>query len=297
MFVRLIPLAALALAGCTSVTTLVEDTAQGQQAFLAACEDWDEWEKPAPPFRIYGNSYYVGSCGIASILITGEDGHVLIDGGSRGGGPFVEQSIKKLGFRIEDVKILLHSHEHFDHVGGLAYLQDKSGAQVISSQGAAKALTTGETQPGDPQHGMHGPFAPVVVSQNIASFEPVSLDKITLLPLETPGHTPGALSWSWWSCEKTDCKALVYADSLSPLGADDYSFSDHPGYVASYRAGLDGLAELPCDILTTPHPSASWMLERMRSDGGLVGSGDCRKYADAIGERLDKKLAIEAAEK
>ncbi len=290
-------LASLALTSCTTASAgpdLATEVDTGQQAFLESCKEWDEWSKPAPPFRIYGNTYYVGTCGISAILVTGDDGHMLIDGASRDGGALVEANIEKLGFRIKDVKILLHSHEHFDHVGGLAYLQERSGAQVIASHGATMALQTGEAQPDDPQYGIHAPFAPAKVARGIGGGDLVSLGKITLIPLETPGHTPGALTWSWWSCERTDCKMIVYADSLSPISSDSYRFSDHPEYVARFRKGLEALAEMPCDIVLTPHPSASRMLVRMAGNGGLVDKGGCRLYAENITARLDSRLAKEA---
>lgn len=294
MFARSLVAASLLLGSCATPASETETASTGQAAFLEACEEWDDWSKPAPPFRIYGNSYYVGTCGLSAILIAGEDGHILIDGASRDGGPLVAANIEKLGFRVEDISLLLHSHEHFDHVGGLAYLQQRSGAEVIASSGARAALETGETQLDDPQFGMHEPFEPVAVARTVRSGEPVSTGKLALIPLETPGHTPGALSWLWWSCEKTDCKTLVYADSLSPLGSEDYRFSAHPEYVEKYRKGLAELSELPCDILLTPHPSASWMFRRMRDAGGLIGSGSCADYAASVGQRLDKKLASEA---
>ena len=283
---------AAVIAGCA---TTDPDAAPyiGQQAFLEACEPWDEWDKPAPPFRIYGNSYYVGTCGISAILITGDQGHVLIDGGTNGAGPLVERSIAQLGFAIEDVEILLHSHEHFDHVGGLAYLQAVSGARVIASSGAAQALRTGETQPDDPQYGLHDPFEPVEVSRELRDGEVISLGRLALIAMETPGHTSGALTWSWWSCQRTACKLLVYADSLSPVSGDKYRFSDHPGYLARYRDGLARLAETPCDILLTPHPSASAMLERMAGGTGLLGEGDCQAYASTASRRLDARTQKE----
>jgi len=290
-------LAALALPGCTTNAPEPAVRASDQQAFLDACEDWDEWEKSAPPFKIWGNSYYVGSCGITSILVTGEDGHILIDGGSQGGGALVEQSIHKLGFDVKDVRILLHSHEHSDHVGGLAYLQRKSGAKVIASRAARQALETGQTMPDDPQHGEFDSFEPVTVAGTVRSFEPVSLGLLTLLPLATPGHTPGALSWQWWSCEQTDCRAVVYADSLSPMSSDGYRFSDHPDYLTAYRAGLARLADTPCDILLTPHPSAGSMFDRLASESGLQDKASCARYAEAMGKRLDEELVVEAGSK
>jgi metallo-beta-lactamase class B len=296
MFARIAAAGALALTAYVTASADKIKPQIAQQAFLDKCEDWDDWSKPAPPFKIYGDTYYVGTCGISAILITTREGHILIDGASRDGGPLVEASIAKLGFRIEDVKILLNSHEHFDHVGGLAYLQRRSGAQMIAANAAVQGLTTGETQPGDPQFGTHDPFEPVTVTFAIGSYNPVSLGKVTLMPLETPGHTAGALTWSWLSCEKTDCKSLVYADSLSPVSSDSYRFSDNPEVVSGYRKGLTSLAELPCDMLLTPHLSSSQMIERMAT-GGLAGGMNCREYAQSIQASLNKRLAEEADKK
>lgn len=80
----------------------------------------------------------------------------------------------------------------------------------------------------------------------------MKLGKLKLAPIATPGHTPGALTWQWQSCEDNHCLSLVYADSLSPLSSDDYRFIDDPTYVGAYHAGLDKLAALGCAILLTP---------------------------------------------
>lgn len=285
----------LALTACANSTKAADTQRGDQSAFLKQCEDWDDWEKPVPPFRIYGNTYYVGTCGISAILVAGDDGHILIDGGSRGGGPLVEASIARLGFHIEDVKILLHSHEHYDHVGGLAYLQKKSGAQVIASHGAAKAMASGSAQADDPQASDAETFEAVEVASTVGSYDFVSLGKLTLIPLETPGHTPGSLSWNWWSCEKTDCRLLVYMDSLTPVSSGNYRFSDHPDYVSTFEKSLSDLAKAPCDVLLTPHPSASKMLDRMQSDAGLATKADCSWYPEAAAMRLRKRLGDEGA--
>ena len=92
-------------------------------AYDAACKGSDDWEKPAPPVRIFGNTYFVGTCGISAIMVTSTQGDILIDSGTEADAELVAASIKDLGFRITDVKYLLQSHEHFDHVGGMARLQ------------------------------------------------------------------------------------------------------------------------------------------------------------------------------
>ena len=107
--------------------------------WAAACGDSDEWDRPAPPVRIHGNTYLVGTCGISAILIAGEDGHVLIDAGTEAGAELVADNIRQLGFRLTDIKYLLISHEHFDHVGGIARLQQLTGATLVASAPAEKA--------------------------------------------------------------------------------------------------------------------------------------------------------------
>jgi metallo-beta-lactamase class B len=101
--------------------------------WAAACKDWDEWDKPAPPVRIHANTYLVGTCGISAILITGDDGHVLIDSGTEAGAELVAANIRQLGFKLGDIRYLLISHEHIDHVGGIARLQQLTGATLVSS--------------------------------------------------------------------------------------------------------------------------------------------------------------------
>ena len=263
--------------------------------WAAACKDDDGWDTPAPPVRIHGNAYYVGTCGIAAILITDRAGHVLIDGGTELGADLIADNIRRLGFRIRDVKFLLHSHEHFDHVGGIAKLQRLSGATLVASAPAARVFETGAASADDPQAGMHKPFAAASVGRIIRDGEEVRLGDLMLTALATPGHTPGALSWRWVSCDGGVCRTIVYADSLSPVSRDDYRFSDHPAYLAAYRAAIAKIAASPCEILLTPHPSASAMPERIARGETLLDEQGCRTYAGALTARLDERLSKEAA--
>ncbi|WP_126172627.1 subclass B3 metallo-beta-lactamase [Altericroceibacterium xinjiangense] len=261
------------------------------------CADWDEWDKPGPPFRIHGNSYYVGTCGIAAVLITGDSladaGHVLIDGGTAKDADLIARNVEALGLRMSDVKLLLHSHEHFDHVGGLAELQRRSGARLLASPKAAPVLTSGIAAPDDPQFGTLDSFPPARVDGEVKDGEVVRLGDLALMATTTPGHSPGALSWQWKSCAGGDCRTIVYADSLSPISNDAYRFGDHPAYLAAYRVGLDKVAQFDCQILLTPHPTASGMRERLLK-GSLDDPAACRAYADGIRKRLDDRLAEEA---
>ncbi len=266
-------------------------------AFAAACKEFDEWDKPAPPVRIHGNVYLVGTCGISAILVTGSGGHVLIDAGTEAGAEIVARNIRNLGFQLADVKYLLQSHEHIDHVGGIARLQQLTGAQLVASPAAAAVFRTGTSGPADPQVGMHPPFPAATVNRIINGGETVRLGSLQFTAIATPGHTPGALSWQWVSCDGGVCRTMVYADSLSPISRDGYRFSDHPAYVTAFRAGLRKLTAAECDILLTPHPSASDMIKRMAGTAPLTNSSGCADYSASIAKRLDERLAKEAGGK
>jgi len=265
--------------------------------WAAACGDSTDWDKSAPPVRIHGNTYLVGTCGISSILITGDEGHVLIDGGTEQGAELIAANIRALGFRLKDIRYLLMSHEHFDHVGGIARLQQLTGAKLVVSAPAEKVLSTGVASPDDPQAGMHKPFPAAHVDRVIGDGGEVRLHDFNVTAMTTPGHTPGALSWRWESCDGGVCRTMVYADSLSPISRDDYKFSEHPEYLAAYRASLAKVAAGRCEILLTPHPSASDMKERMIGKEKLFDPNGCRDYAAAIGKRLDERVTKETAAK
>jgi metallo-beta-lactamase class B len=293
MFARLALLAIMLLAAGASAAA--KDDIPAGQDWAAACKDWDDWSKPGPPFRVQGNTYYVGTCGISAILVVGNKGDILIDGGPADAGDLVAANIKKLGLKPSDVKILLHTHEHHDHVGGLARLKQLTGAQLWASPSAAKALEAGTAQPGDPQFELHNSFPAVKVDKVLDGDPVVTLGNLTLHGFATSGHTPGAFTWQWRSCEAAVCKAIVYADSLTAVSGDHYRFSDHPAYLAKFRASLDKVAALDCDVLLNSHPSAGGMRDKLVK-GDLAGPPLCKDYAENLRKRLDERLAKEAAD-
>lgn len=290
-------LTAFSLSACVhtdSAAPLVPDS--NRAAWGAACADWDDWDKPGPPWRIHGQTYYVGTCGITAIVIVGEDGLVLIDSGTDKGSEVIAANIATLGHSMHDVKALLISHEHFDHVGAMARLQALTGAPIWASKDAAPVIRTGKDDPRDPQSGLHDPMAPVTGTiRLISDGEPLDIAGTEITAIATPGHTIGAMSWQWKSCEGTDCVTIVYGDSLSPVSADDYRFTDHPDYVAMFRRGLARMDGLDCDLLITPHPSASDMRARVAGNAPWIDPKACKDYAAKLTKRLDNRLAKEAA--
>ncbi len=266
----------------------------------AACAANAGWNDPATPLRVHGNTWYVGTCGISALLVTSDEGHILIDAATPQAGPQILANIRALGFRPEDVRAIVFSHEHFDHAGSLAELQRATGAPVYARAPAVATLARGASDRSDPQFEALEPFAPVERVVALVDDGVVRVGPLALRAIPTPGHTPGGTSWTWRSCEAEDCRQMVYADSLTAVSDDVYRYGDdaaHPGYVAAFRATLARVAALECDVLVTPHPSASRLWSRLGpgADQPLAEPGACRAYAQAATARLDKRLADEAA--
>jgi metallo-beta-lactamase class B len=257
------------------------------------------WSQPQKPFRIYGDSWYVGTQGLSSVLITSPQGHVLIDGTLEGNAAQIEANIRALGFRLRDIRLILNSHAHSDHAGAIARLARDSGATVAASAAGAKALESGGDDPADPQYGMTPAYPAVSRVAVVADGGTERVGPITLVAHYTPGHTPGSTSWTWRSCEKERCLTLAYVDSLTALGHDGFRYSDEPNRVASFRQSFATVAALPCDILITPHPDASGFMQKIaardrdHSPAALIDTGACRAYAAAAEPHFEARLSKE----
>ena len=257
------------------------------------CKDREGWSDPAPPAQIFGNSWYVGTCGVAAVLITSDKGHILIDGGPATAAPMIAENIQKLGFHLPDVHWILSSHEHHDHVGGLAELQRLTGAKVAALNAAALVLTTGKPNRDDPQFGQVDDFTPFGVDRILRDGDHVDVGPLRLTVHATPAHTPGSASWTWTSCEAAVCRTIAYADSATLISDDSYQFSAHPDRIKRPRKGLERMSDLPCDIIVTPHPGASNLFERMSGQAPLVDSGACKRHAKKGEQQFDERLARE----
>lgn len=274
-------------------------------AVTASAQNQAAWVAPQEPVRIFGNTYYVGSQGLGSILVTSDQGHVLIDAPLAQNAAMIAANIRTLGFRVEDIRWILNSHVHADHAGATADLQQVSGAAVAARAASARVLESGQAGPDDPQFGLSGAMKPVRGPiRVIADGEVLRSGSLALTALATGGHTPGGTSWSWRSCEGDRCLNLVYADSLNAISADGFLYSNsrtYPTGVQDFERGFAALSAVSCDILITPHPEASQFWERVgrRDRGGdadaLVDTGACRRYADAGRARLQRRLESERA--
>lgn len=270
--------------------------AQGHQ-LANACAGREGWADAAPPARIHGNTYYVGTCGIAVLLLTSPQGHVLIDGATEEAVPSILANIRSLGFDPRDIRFIIGSHEHLDHMGGFAALKAATGAQVWASEAARPSLENGTVDADDPQYGIIPGMRPVPVHGIVSDGTIISPDNdsIRLTAVPTPGHTSGGTSWTWRSCESGDCVTFAYVDSLTAVSADDYRFADHPERVAPFRSTFDRVAAMPCDILITPHPSFSNLFARLSGNEPLVDPAACRRLVESMRVRLDTRLARESS--
>jgi metallo-beta-lactamase class B len=262
------------------------------------CAGKDGWNDPAPARRLYRNTWYVGTCGVSSLLITTKQGHILIDGGTPEAANLIEANIRSLGFKLSDVRYILSSHEHFDHVGGIAQLQRNTGAKVLARAVAIPALERGANDRSDPQYKSIEGFSPIKNIQPIADGEVLKLAGIGFTSHATPGHTQGSTSWTWRSCVGKQCKQMAYVDSVSAISDDEYRYSDesqNPGVLQAFKATLQKVARLPCDILITPHPSASDLWQRLDQEANkkLVNKQACQQYAHKAGVNLDARIAKE----
>ncbi len=295
----LLSLCTLPLAACAPKENNITDTNSQQNwraALVKQCEGRDGWSDIAPPAHVFGNVYMVGTCGIVSLLITSNKGHILIDGATEEAAPSIAQNIRNLGFDPKDVRYLLNSHEHIDHVGGLAVLKQITGAKMLARAEAKASLESGVPDKTDPQLGGLPSFAGIKVNQLIKDGETIRLGPLALTAIASPGHAPGGTSWAWQSCEGSKCHSFIFADSLGSISADGYRFSDNPQYVSVFRATIARIANISsCDILITPHPSQSQFFERLSGEAPLINKAACADYATAARGRLDTRLAKEAA--
>jgi metallo-beta-lactamase class B len=277
---------------CAAATAVAQPAAAKPAAVCKADAGWND---PAKPRHVFGNTWYVGTCGISALLVTSDKGHVLIDGATEQAGPQIEANIRALGFKIKDVRYILATHAHLDHAGGFAKLQRDSGAVMVARGADAAAIERGRGDRSDPQFLSIEGFPPVKTVRRIADGEAVTLGPVSLIAHATPGHTPGSTSWTWDSCEATRCLHLAYVDSVSAISDDVYRYTDDPGVVAAFRHTLATVAALPCDVLLTPHPQVSSMFARIgdKPSAPLVDGNACRALAAQAEKTLDERIAKE----
>ena len=266
------------------------------------CTNCTAWNAPQKPFKVYGNSWYVGTHGLTSVLVTGPQGHILVDGALPQSAELIAANIKALGFKLQDVKFIVNSHAHWDHAGGIAALARMTGATVVASAAGAWAMEHGTSPKDDPQYDAKHPdrIPKVAKVRVLADGDAVKLGPLALTARFTPGHTPGGITWTWQSCEGGACKDLVFAESLNSISSDGFFYSGgagQPDVSARFRASIAKVDALKCDIILSGHPDATDTFEKLAAStpahNAFVTTGDCHAYAESAVERFDKRLVDE----
>jgi metallo-beta-lactamase class B len=214
-----------------------------------------EWNKPYAPFRIAGNLYYVGTYDLACYLITTPEGHILINTGLKASEKMIRNSIKTLGFRFADIKILLNTQAHYDHMGAMAAIKTKTGAQLLLNEKDAPAAKDG----GHSDYALGGEFSsfqPVSPDRLLKDRDTIQLGGTALVMLHHPGHTKGSSSFLLTvTDEQRSWKVLI---ANMPSIVTDKSFTGltaYPEIAADYAYTLNAMKNLSFDIWVASHAS------------------------------------------
>ena len=232
-----------------------------------------------PGHKIAGNTYYVGSKGLASYLITTPEGHFLINSGFEETVPLIKASVESLGFKMTDVKILLESHAHSDHVAGHALAKELTGAKVFVMQGDDDVIALG----GKGQYlYTDSRWQPCAVDKVLKDGEEVKLGGMTLIARRTAGHTRGCTTWTWKVAEGDQQYDVVVIGSpnVNP-GFQLVDNKDYPEIADDYAKTFKTLKSLPCDFFLGAHGEYYGMLAKY----DRVKPGEKNPFIDPAGYR------------
>ena len=296
-------------AGCAVLAGLA--SAAERKATLPPAPDrawvnrlFDSWRAPIPPQKIVGNIHYVGASGVSSFLITTPAGHFLLDTGFDDTVPIIQRSVEQLGFRLADIKLILSSHAHIDHVGGHAAMKKLTGAQIVASAPDARTIESG----GEDDY-IKWPkdtilYAPAKVDRIVADGERVTLGGVTLTAHITPGHTRGATTWTMDVPEGGTTRHVVFFSSASiNAGTHLINNPQYPEFVRDFEATFATLRALPCDIFLAPHGGQFAMadkfarLARGENENPFVDPTGWKRLIAGAEKAFRDQLAIERGTK
>jgi metallo-beta-lactamase class B len=267
----LISVLALLLAAAPATASAGPSEAEQNQAF--------------PPHRVADNLYYVGSKGLASYLVTTPKGHILINASFESTVPVIKASVEKLGFRFGDIKILLDSHAHGDHVAGSALVKQLTGAKVYVMRGDDQVVASG----GKGQYLYPPAWKPVTVDRVLSDGDKVTLGGATLVAHLTPGHTRGCTTWTMKATDagKTYDVVVVGSPNINP-GYRLVDNHDYPDIASDYQKSFEVWHSLPCDIFLGAHGNYYGMeakFQRLQADKSKNPFIDPQGYRAYIDER------------
>lgn len=272
-------------------------TVGSAHAELPFAKERIEWNEPQKPFHVIGNIYYVGMAGVSAFLITTPQGNILTDGGLPESVRFIEKNIQALGFKLTDTKILLNSHAHFDHSGGLAKLKADSGAKFTASTGDKPFLESG--------HIPYGPSAqidtaPIHVDRAMKDGESFTLGGVTMMANVMPGHTKGCTTWTMPLTENGVAHKVMFFCSISVAGNPLGAKPAYPAIVSDYRASLARLKKMDADIFFAPHGNQFGLPEKLAkmkpgAPNPFIDAGELPRFAEKAEAAFNKDLIRQQA--
>jgi metallo-beta-lactamase class B len=254
-------------------------------------------DEPFPAHRVVGNVYYVGSKQLATYLITTPEGHILINSSFEETVPLIRVAVESLGFKLRDVKILLASHAHSDHVAGHTLLKELTGAKVFVMRGDEGVIESG----GQGQYlYKDSRWKPCPVDRVLEDGEEVKLSDTTLIARRTPGHTRGCTTWTWKTV--ADGKSYDVVVIGSPNVNPGYRLANNPDYpeiAVDFAKTFAILKSLPCDIFLGAHGDYYGMLAKHQrldqSTNPFIDPEGYKAYVDLKEKTFRKTLAEQSA--
>lgn len=269
--------------------------------FCAAIYSQVPWNDPLEPFKIADNVYYVGASDLTSYLITTPKGHILIDGGSAETAAHIKRNIVTLGFKLEDIKIILNSHAHTDHAGGIPELKKLTGAVFYANPRDNLLLENGGL--GDPNYGNKFPFEKIKADRALKDHQKIKLGGMTLKANFTPGHTPGCTTWTTNVKDKGKTLKAIFVCSVS---SPDYKLvgnEKYPTIESDYRSSFAWLKTQKPDIFLAAHGSIFGMMDKIKllnanpAKNPFIDPQGYKEYVESTEKSFNEKLAAQKAAK
>ena len=234
---------------------------------------------PFTPFHIIGNIYYVGSTGLACYLITTPKGNILLDTGYPDMAPMIESNIKALGFKLADTKILINSHAHIDHGGGMAQIKMDTGAQLVAMAQDAPYFESGGHN--DVIFGDRNLFPPVHVDRVIHDGDTVALGGVTLTAYLMPGHTPGNTTWTMSITDAGRNYNVVFLGTVVLLPNTDLKGTPaYPNIGADWAKTMQALPTIPCDVFLATNAA---FFDMQKKHDSLMQGASPNPFIDPVG--------------
>jgi metallo-beta-lactamase class B len=264
---------------------------------FAIAQQNPNWSRPFPPYKIAGNVYYVGTADLACFLLTTPEGDILINTGLADSGPLIRESIQKLGFKVEDIRILLTMQAHDDHVAAFKEIQQASGAKIYITEPDAPALEDGGRS--DPVFGSRVRFAPVTVDRRLRDGDVVRLGGTELTVILTPGHSKGSVSYATTVVDGGKKRSLLFANMetvVMPLVGN----TKYPRIADDYKLSFKKQKRLSPEIWLAAHASQYDMEAKMKAGSFIDPAGyktAVERYEKLFHEQLDKEQRQAGASK